>query len=119
MDAESNWISCVFGGPLYPGLVLNKDGLATTKKAVDTTGNALVEGFSASEGIRDLLDTSSTRDGREVAGMWGRARGYDVGGMFPHLDMVTPNIIFTNFIFRKMGLRVLTRGRTAQDGDCD
>lgn len=41
-----------------------------------------------------------------------------MGGTLPHLDMVTPigrEIIY----FIIFGLRGLTRGRTAQDGDCD
>lgn len=52
----------------------------------------------------------------------GGGRGDVMGGMFPHLDMVTPigkNKIISFSTFGKFGLRFLARGRTAQDGDCD
>jgi len=51
----------------------------------------------------------------------GGGAGAVVGGTYPHMDMVTPigrDSIFA-FIFEFFVLRVSTRGRTAQDGDCD
>ena len=62
--------------------------------------------------IRELLGTEGWMRG---------GRGAVVGRTYPHMDMVTPigRAIIFGFIFCILVLRVSTRGRTAQDGDCD
>ena len=86
-------------------------GLATRKKAVESAGKVLAGGFSASEGIREII--RYVTDPWQAGWMRGkRARGDVVGGTFPHLDMVTP-IGGNNLLFFENSIYVLARGRTA------
>ena len=60
--ARSVFYDYYFVGPCQPPVLVSHK-VATRKKAVSATGKVLVGGFSASEGIRELLGTHGRRVG--------------------------------------------------------